>query len=221
MAEFFGAWGSTPGNTIIAGLNALKNKIPDFIGDIKEEAKIRKAINKDIAELDKLDRDEKNGIKKDYFKERSELADRALRKYGYDITSATQMYSADKQLEGIKIASASRENASSNKGGFKSVQDAENALDKHITEGNKIGSQYSTDKAVVKARKEAYDADKLDAKQKTQYEAALKTVTNFENREKELRDNVNFFKQNKGMNTGTTSSAGASSGVDLNNYWKK
>jgi hypothetical protein len=108
MAEFFGAWGSTPGNTIVAGLNALKNKVPDFIGDIKEEAKIRKQIDKDIAELDKLDREEEKGIKKDYFKERSELADRAMRKYGYDVTTAAQMYSADQSLKAANVrASAS------------------------------------------------------------------------------------------------------------------
>ena len=98
MAEFFGAWGSTPGNTIVAGLNALKNKIPDFVSDIKEESKIRRQIDKDIAELDKLDREEKNGIKKDYFKERSDLANRAMHMYGYELTAQ----SADKQTRAYR-----------------------------------------------------------------------------------------------------------------------
>jgi hypothetical protein len=66
MAEFFAAWGSTPGNTITAGLYTLRNKIPDFISDQKEETKMRKSIDKDIADLDRLDREEKRGVKKDY-----------------------------------------------------------------------------------------------------------------------------------------------------------
>ena len=87
MAEFFGAWGSTPGNTIVAGLNAIKNKMPDFVTDIKEESKMRRQIDKDIAELDKLDRDEKNGIVKDYVAERQKIADRGERRYGHELTA--------------------------------------------------------------------------------------------------------------------------------------
>ena len=107
MAEFFGAWGSTPGNTIVAGLNALKNKMPDFISDIKEETKIRRQIDKDIAELDKLDREEKNGIKKDYFKERSDLANRAMHRYGYELTafSSAQQTAAYRDVGMAKASS--------------------------------------------------------------------------------------------------------------------
>jgi len=61
MAEFFAMWGSTPGNTIVAGLNAMKNKIPDFITDRKEATKIRRDMDKSIAELDRVDYLEKAG----------------------------------------------------------------------------------------------------------------------------------------------------------------
>jgi uncharacterized protein YicC (UPF0701 family) len=61
MAEFFAMWGSTPGNTIVAGLNAMKNKIPDFIADKKDATKIRRDIDKSIAELDRVDYLEKSG----------------------------------------------------------------------------------------------------------------------------------------------------------------
>jgi uncharacterized protein YeeX (DUF496 family) len=61
MAEFFAMWGSTPGNTIVAGLNALKNKVPDFIADSKEASKMRREIDKSIAELDQVDYLEKSG----------------------------------------------------------------------------------------------------------------------------------------------------------------
>jgi hypothetical protein len=107
MAEFFGAWGSTPGNTIVAGLNALKNKMPDFVSDMKEESKIRRQIDKDIAELDKLDREEKNGIKKDYFKERADLANRAMHTYGHELTA----YSHAQQTKAYKEVGMAGANA--------------------------------------------------------------------------------------------------------------
>lgn len=61
MAEFFAMWGSTPGNTIVAGLNALKNKVPDFIADTKEASRMRREIDKSIADLDQVDYLEKAG----------------------------------------------------------------------------------------------------------------------------------------------------------------
>ena len=61
MAEFFAMWGSTPGNTIVAGLNALKNKVPDFIADSKEASKMRREIDKSIADLDQVAYLEKAG----------------------------------------------------------------------------------------------------------------------------------------------------------------
>ena len=107
MAEFFGAWGSTPGNTIVAGLNALKNKIPDFVTDIREATKIRKGIDKDIADLDKLDREEKKGIKKDYFAEQQKIADRAEKSWGTKYNGAVQLAVSANQLKG-SLASANR-----------------------------------------------------------------------------------------------------------------
>jgi hypothetical protein len=173
MAEFFGAWGSTPGNTIVAGLNALKNKIPDFIGDIKEEAKIRKQIDKDIADLDKLDREEEKGIKKDYFEERSKLAERALRKYGYDITSAVQMYSADQQLKAANVrASASgsgRDDLATLQGRLNSANDnvrkweTDNAST--IRKANRANPKNDPDlqKSIDAARKQLQDNDQYQS----------------------------------------------------------
>jgi hypothetical protein len=107
MAEFFGAWGSTPGNTIVAGLNTLKNKIPDFVTDIKDATKIRKGIDKDIADLDKLDREEKRGIRKDYFAEQQRIADRAEKNWGTKYNGYVQLTTSDNQVRAT-MASANR-----------------------------------------------------------------------------------------------------------------
>ena len=61
MAEFFAAWGSTPGPTLVAGLNALKQSVPGIVADEKEQKKARREIDKSIADLDNATRLEKRG----------------------------------------------------------------------------------------------------------------------------------------------------------------
>jgi hypothetical protein len=61
MAEFFAKWGSTPGPTLVAGLNALKESVPGIISDEKEQKKARREIDKSIADLDNAMRLEKRG----------------------------------------------------------------------------------------------------------------------------------------------------------------
>jgi hypothetical protein len=223
FAEFFADWGSRPGGTIKAGLDALKEKVPSLVTDARKEAEIRRAINKDIAGLDKADRLEKAGAWDEAAKLKTELGKSGRENYGNELQFLSNRLSdksrAQSAIEVAKINQAGRVEAAgskANSGGFKTVQEAENALDKHLTEGNKIGSQYSTDKAIVKAGKTDYEAGKFDEAKKKRYEDSLANVIKFQNREKELRDNVNFFKQNKGMTT-----ASLPSDVDLNSYWKQ
>jgi hypothetical protein len=106
MAEFFGAWGSTPGNTIVAGLNTLKNKVPDLIGDMKEATKIRRQIDKDISEIEKIERLEKSGNYDEAAKRKAELGKNALTKYGYDVKaySDAQQTAATIKAAGIRAA---------------------------------------------------------------------------------------------------------------------
>jgi len=221
MAEFFAAWGSTPGSTIVAGLKALQEKVPGIVADARKEAEIRRAINKDIAGLDKVDRLEKAGAWDKAAELKSKLSENGQKTYGQELAFLSARLTDRSKEKIAAAAAASRVNVAGSKGGFKTVQEAENALDKHLTEGNKIGSQYSTDKAIVKAGKADYDAGKLDDKKKTRYEDSLANVNKFENREKELRDNVEFFKKNKGMTTASSDSSSGSSGVDLNSFWSQ
>jgi soluble cytochrome b562 len=88
MAEFFAMWGSTPGNTIVAGLNAMKNKIPDFIADTKEATKIRRDMDKSIAELDQIDYLEKNGRVDEAEKKRAAATKNAIDTWGIKTTKA-------------------------------------------------------------------------------------------------------------------------------------
>jgi hypothetical protein len=112
MAEFFAAWGSTPGSTITAGLTALKTKLPDIITDGREEAKIRRAINKDIAALDKADRLEKSGAWDEAAKIKQDQAKNAYNLWGkkVDYLSAREsdQSRAGAQIKAAEIGAASR-----------------------------------------------------------------------------------------------------------------
>jgi hypothetical protein len=61
LAEFFAKWGSTPGPTLVAGMNALRESVPGIISDEKEQKKARREIDKSIADLDNATRLEKRG----------------------------------------------------------------------------------------------------------------------------------------------------------------
>jgi hypothetical protein len=176
MAEFFGAWGSTPGNTIVAGLNAVKNKMPDFIGDLKEESKIRRAIDKDIAELDKLDREEKNGVKKDYFAERTKLADRAMQRYGYELTA----YSSAQQTGAYeRVGMANAANKVTGKDDTATLQGRLNSANDNVRKWESDNSSLirranranpNNDKKI----QEGIDAAKKQLNENEQYQALIK-----------------------------------------------
>jgi hypothetical protein len=61
LAEFFASWGSTPGDTLVAGMKAVKAKIPDMIADIKEQRKAEAEADKVLYELGQAQRQEKLG----------------------------------------------------------------------------------------------------------------------------------------------------------------
>ena len=108
MAEFFAAWGSTPGSTINAGLTALKAKLPDIITDSREEAKIRRAINKDIAALDKADRLEKSGAWDEAAKIKQDQSRNAYNVWGKKVDFASARMSDDAKIRASQISAEAK-----------------------------------------------------------------------------------------------------------------
>lgn len=108
MAEFFAAWGSTPGSTITAGLTALKAKLPDIITDSRKEAEIRRAINKDIAALDKADRLEKAGAWDEAAKIKQEQSKTAYNVWGKKVDFASARMSDDAKIRAAQIGADAR-----------------------------------------------------------------------------------------------------------------
>ena len=61
LTAFFADWSTQPGNTLVAGMTALKKAIPDIITDKQDQRKYLKEINKTIYDLDNSVRLEKKG----------------------------------------------------------------------------------------------------------------------------------------------------------------
>jgi hypothetical protein len=129
MAEFFAMWGSTPGNTIVAGLNAMKNKIPDFIADKKDATKIRRDIDKSIAELDRVDYLEKSGR----FDEAGKLRETS-RKHGIEWATKMVDLSSRVAISAAQDISANQRNRETVAGRLKGDQLQAGA----IREGNQL-----------------------------------------------------------------------------------
>jgi hypothetical protein len=85
-AQFFAKWGSTPGPVLVAGMNALNEKLPDIITDEQSYKKIKRDLDKGIYDLDQATRLEKMGYTKEASAEKKDIADRMAKSWS-DITS--------------------------------------------------------------------------------------------------------------------------------------
>ena len=75
-AKFFASWGSTPGSTLVAGMAAVRESVPDMINDAKEAKKIRMEIDKTIDGLDEATRLEKKGFVDAAYAEKMKLGEK-------------------------------------------------------------------------------------------------------------------------------------------------
>ena len=103
MAEFFATWGSTPGNSIAAGLTALKNKVPDFISDSKEQKKILRDIDASITGLDKAERLERAGEFDKAAELKQKLSADLKGKVGNVLTFAASNLSSQRSLQAAQV----------------------------------------------------------------------------------------------------------------------
>lgn len=99
LAEFFASWGSTPGNTLVAGMTALKNKIPDMIADVKEQRKAMGEADKVLYELGQAKRKEDLGQFDEAAKQKDKAAELAMH-------LNTNLTTAKAGLAGHKISAA-------------------------------------------------------------------------------------------------------------------
>jgi curved DNA-binding protein CbpA len=116
LAEFFASWGSTPGPTLVAGMNALKQAVPGIVSDEKEQKKARREIDKSIADLDNATRLEKRGevdaamalklkAAEDMKALNAKFIDYQSRRESDQSSAAASKYSADMQFRSEQLRS--------------------------------------------------------------------------------------------------------------------
>jgi hypothetical protein len=187
MAEFFASWGSTPGNTLVAGMTALKAKIPDLITDVKERRKAEADADKVLYELSQAQRQEKLG-----FYEKAELKK----------TEAAKL--AAKLQENLTAATASFEGTKLTNQRMIDVAGIQERSSKYSADSSKESSKYSTDAniRIAELREESAALDRLanratagDNKKFSQYQSASQQeilvnnrVANEENGKQHLSD---------------------------------
>jgi hypothetical protein len=211
MAEFFGAWGSTPGNTIVAGLNTLKNKVPDIINDQKEATKISRQIDKDIYEIEKIERLEKAGNYDEAAKRKAELGKNALTKYGYDVKAYSDAQQTSAYLKSAQIRGAGGSGAG---GEGKAGTLYNQAVIRFQTEEKNIIAAKEKDKeyrrALIKLRTDPTNAEALAIKNTKEagWNAKLK----------ERQDDVEYYKSKQGREARVSGESGESSAGKVKTY---
>ena len=103
LAEFFASWGSTPGSTLAAGMNALKKSIPGMVDDQKEAKRLKRESDKILFDIDEATRLEELGFIDRATAKKEKAATHAQQLNKDLLTFQSHKYSADKQLEGTKI----------------------------------------------------------------------------------------------------------------------
>jgi hypothetical protein len=104
LAQFFAKWGSTPGPTIAAGLNALEKTIPDLISDEKEQKKIKRELDKVSFDIDNSIRLEKLGDMKEARALKEKAADRAMSLQERLMTAQQNEEESKRRLKGTEYA---------------------------------------------------------------------------------------------------------------------
>jgi hypothetical protein len=197
-AQFFAKWGSTPGPVLVAGMNALNEKLPDIITDEQSYKKIKRDLDKGIYDLDQATRLEKMGYMKEASADKREIASRMSKSWS-DITNFMSRARSDETtgrnaLERTQMEVASRDKATAaqrestnlyrDQGNvtkaFQQAQSAEarvdaikNAISRE--KGLKDG-EYAKNAALVE-RYERADEEKLTPEMKASLEKAKTAIT--------------------------------------------
>jgi hypothetical protein len=113
LAEFFATWGSTPGPTLVAGMEAAKKTIPNLITDKADQKKAAAELDKIIYGLDHATRLEKAGNWEEAAKEKEALA-KASQTWGskwMDLAAQASQNATSLQREEMSNKSAEKRQA--------------------------------------------------------------------------------------------------------------
>lgn len=212
-AKFFASWGSTPGPTLVAGMTAVRESVPDMINDAKEAKKIRMEMDKTIAGLDEATRLEKKGFVDEAYAEKMKLGEKmqalnieiakiqsqqemedkkTLRGEQHDV----RMIAAQKEVETMKLAAQKeikemegewRKLTASGMNADRLQRLYSDTLNRKAVYENQISNVMKSDAYIRAMEAASMDATKSPAAAKMQKEGAL-ALEGFENNFRTMRE---------------------------------
>jgi hypothetical protein len=179
LAQFFAKWGSTAGPTLVAGMNALNEKLPDLLEDQKSFRKAKLELDKTIFDLDQATRLEGQGNLKEARALKEKAAERAMHLNQYIGTNATQLKREEMGNEAkIKEAKIQAESRSGDRAYQIASLDFQKALTADSVAQNKLATAVR-------------DVEKAKAGDKP-YERAQRTVNEYNAMVERNKDKKNY-----------------------------
>ena len=186
-AKFFASWGSTPGSTLVAGMAAVRESVPDMINDAKEAKKIRMEMDKTIAGLDEATRLEKKGFVDEAYAEKMKLGEK-MQALNIEIAKIQ----AHEQIEMMKTERAEKHDISQG-----ALQEKIHRLDNEtkLTVANMQAQIHAGEKQMWNEskwqqllttavhEKNAVEAKVANLRADPKYTTAMETVTQFKGKE--------------------------------------
>jgi len=210
LTKFFLAWGSTPGNTLIAGMKQFEKTIPELLQNADDEKKAKKETDKVIYELDNAVRLEKMGLYNESTALKNKAAElanalaeqvrksqEALLKSKKDVSVAGAQIKGQENVAGIQARSAANVagiSATSHKETAAAMRDSKDAAkmaDLFKDAGDKINSAQNNFVVDNSKKTSAYHIasetinrhggkENLDPDIKRKLDLAIKTVADIE-----------------------------------------
>lgn len=190
-AQFFAEMASTPGNTLVAGMIALKNRIPDILQDSKDQKLARQQADKAIFDLEESMRLEKLGAY-DKADVRKQAAIKTMADLQASLTTASvQQGSAEKQLLGTQTTSAGNvaARAASDAAGIRQSEIAERSA-KYVADTRATADAAQTREAA--ATRLATTANATELKLIQQHAAANAELARVMERAERLRSGADY-----------------------------
>ena len=213
LAEFFASWGSTPGPTLVAGMNALKQSIPGIVSDEKEAKKARREADKIIYDIDEATRLEKLGMIDKATALKQKAASHAEDYNKYLLSLQGQRESNERALETAKIQAKAQTdaagiNASSSRASSAAADKRADEATRNNFQRQAIETKRAAENLEAQIAREAKDTleyttakrmvstTKIDKKQREKAEATVKEYeTGWNTRRKNAKDDLDLAQE--------------------------
>jgi hypothetical protein len=200
-AQMFAEMASTPGNTIVAAMVALKNRIPDMLQDVQDQRLARQQADKIIYDLGEADRLEKLGM----FDKASTLKQEAIKNVmnlQAHVTTARASY-AGHQLTSSATLGAAATNAAGN------IESHRVAAKGNIDVANIQKSMHIAVENIRDKTRQELNAGRIEAKQQAEVDRSAKDVETLSLGLEKMRTNPSGrYARNQGLITAAAAQSG-------------